>query len=108
MTLGVRVPPRLPDFLLRIVMKALTEVLRDAGKRILFVLLGSTAIAAVLFALLLAGGLFQVVGKFINSHIFHLRYLDDGGEFLFGILTMLLVLCAYHIGKLIYTERFKK
>ena len=83
-------------------------ILKNVGKHILFVLLGTAAIAAVLFLLTLIGGLIQAIGKFINSNIFHIRYLDDGGEFLFGIMTMLAMMCAYHIGKFIYTEGFKK
>ena len=89
-------------------MKNFTEVLREAGKRILFVLIGSTAIGALLFALVLAGGLFTAIGKYVNEHIFHFKYLDNGGEFIFGILTLLMVQCAYFAGKVIYTERLKK
>jgi hypothetical protein len=89
-------------------MKDFTEVLREAGKRILFVLLGSTAIGAFLLALVLAGGLLAAIGKFVNAHVFHFKYLDGGDEFLFGILTLMLTLCVYHVGKLIYKEGLKK
>jgi hypothetical protein len=83
-------------------------ILKDAGKRILFVLLGSTAVAAFIFLLFLAGELLMAIGKFVNARIFHFKYFDEGGEFIFGALTLLMLVCTYHVGKLIYTEGFKK
>ncbi len=108
MTLGVRVPPRLPDFLFRIIMKLLTKVLREAGKSILFVLLGCAVFITVGFGLFLSAGIFKFIGRLANDYLLHLKMFDGSGEFVLGLISCLMVLCFYVFGKLVYIEYLEK